>query len=64
MHEGKQVQSSSGAQILVTPGLQPARLLCPWNVLGKNTGLGCHFLLQEALQASSNVVKTLQSSLL
>ena len=24
----------------------PARLLCPWNSLGKNTGVGCHFLLQ------------------
>ena len=22
------------------------RLLCPWNFLGKNTGMGCHFLLQ------------------
>ena len=28
------------------PGLRPARLLCPWNVPGKNTGVGCHFLLQ------------------
>ena len=27
-------------------GLSPARLLCPWNFLGKNTGVGCHFLLQ------------------
>ena len=24
----------------------PARLLCPWNCLGKNTGLGSHFLFQ------------------
>ena len=32
--------------ILLWPrGLQPARLLCPWNFLGKNTGVGCHFLL-------------------
>ena len=23
-----------------------ARLLCPWNFPGKNTGEGCHFLLQ------------------
>ena len=22
------------------------RLLCPWNFPGKNTGVGCHFLLQ------------------
>ena len=27
-------------------GLEPARLLCPWNSLGKNTGVGCHSLLQ------------------
>ena len=27
-------------------GLQPARLLCPWDFLGKNTGVDCHFLLQ------------------
>ena len=25
---------------------QPARLLCPWDSLGKNTWVGCHFLLQ------------------
>ena len=27
-------------------GLQPARLLCPWNFAGKNIGAGCYFLLQ------------------
>ena len=26
--------------------LQPARLLCPWDFLGKNTTVGCHALLQ------------------
>ena len=25
---------------------QPTRLLCPWDFPGKNTGVGCHFLLQ------------------
>ena len=25
---------------------QPARLLCHWDSPGKNTGVGCHFLLQ------------------
>ena len=25
---------------------QPTRLLCPWDFPGKNTGAGCHFLLQ------------------
>ena len=27
-------------------GLQPTRLLCSWDFPGKNTGVGCHFLLQ------------------
>jgi len=27
-------------------GLYPARLLCPWDFPGKNTGVRCHFLLQ------------------
>ena len=25
---------------------QATRLLCPWDSPGKNTGVGCHFLLQ------------------
>ena len=28
-------------------GLQLARLLCPWNFPGKNSGVGCHSLFQE-----------------
>ena len=31
---------------LATHRLQPTRLLCPWDSPGKNTGVGCHFLLQ------------------
>ena len=32
---------------LVRPqGQQPTRLHCPWDSPGKNTGVGCHFLLQ------------------
>ena len=27
-------------------GLQPSRLLCPWDFPGSNTGVGCHSLLQ------------------
>ena len=27
-------------------GLQPTRLLCPWDSPGKSTGLGCHRLLR------------------
>ena len=27
---------------------QPTRLLCPWDSLGKNTGMGWHFLLHNS----------------
>ena len=30
--------------------LQTTRLLCPWDFPGKNTGVGCHFLLQGIFQ--------------
>ena len=30
--------------------LYPARLLCPWDSPGKNTGVGCHSLLQRIFQ--------------
>ena len=32
-------------------GLWPASLLCPWNSPGKNTGVGCHSLLQTIFPA-------------
>ena len=31
---------------LCDPIEQPTRLRCPWDSPGKNTGVGCHFLLQ------------------
>ena len=40
---------SEGAQSCLTlrpRGLEPTRLLCPWDSPGRNTGVGCHFLLQ------------------
>ena len=30
-------------------GMRPTRLLYPWDFPGKNTGVGCHFLLQGIL---------------
>ena len=33
--------------LLQSHGLQPARFLRLWNSPGKNTGVGCHFLLQR-----------------
>ena len=29
-------------------GLQPTRLLCPWDFPGKSTGVGCHCLLLQS----------------
>ena len=34
-------------QFLWPHGFYPTRLLCPWDFPGKNTGVGCHFLLQR-----------------
>ena len=28
-------------------GLEPSRLFCPWDFPDKNSGVGCHVLLQE-----------------
>ena len=37
---------------------QPTRLLCPWDSLGKNTEVGCHFLLQcMKVKCESEVVQ-------
>ena len=36
----------SCVQLLLSHGLEPTRLLCPLDSPGKNTGVGCHFLLQ------------------
>ena len=30
-------------------GLQPTRLLCPWNFPGKSAGVGCHCLLHYCI---------------
>ena len=38
--------SESVSCSVVSHGLYPARLLCPWNSPGKNTRVGCHSLLQ------------------
>ena len=44
------VQRLSCVRLLRPYGLQPARLLCPWDFPGKTTGVGCHFLLQGSLE--------------
>ena len=39
-------QSLSCIWLFAPHRLGPARPLCPWNLPGKHTGVGCHFLLQ------------------
>ena len=39
-------------------GLQPSRLLCPWDFPGKSTGVGCHYLrLSYCIHISVNLLK-------
>ena len=47
-------------------GLQPIRLLYPWDFSGKNTGVGCHFHLQRIslTQVSSPHLLYLQADFL
>ena len=38
---------------------QPTRLPCPWESPGKNTGVGCHFLLQcRKVKSESEVAQS------
>ena len=41
---------------------QPTRLPCPWDSPGKNTGMGCHFLLQcIKVKSESEVAQSCQT---
>ena len=41
---------------------QPTRFLCSWDSSGKNTGLGCHFLLQSMeVKSESEVTQSCQT---
>ena len=42
---------------------QPTRLPCPWDSPGKNTGVGCHFLLQCMKVKSESESEIAQSCL-
>ena len=37
-----ELNRSAVSDSLQSHGLQPARLFCPWDFPGKNTGVGCH----------------------
>ena len=40
-------------------GLQPARLPCPWDSPGKNSGVGCHAFLQGILLTQESNLRLL-----
>ena len=46
----------SHVRLCATPQMEPTRLPCPWDSQGKNTGVGCHFLLQRRKVKSESEV--------
>ena len=46
-------------------GLQPTRLLCPWDFPGKSTGVGCHHLLwNNAINEIKNTLEATNSRIM
>ena len=43
-------------------GLQPFRLLCPWDFPGKSIGVGCHCLLRNLVHRYLNYLNILQNT--
>ena len=58
------VSHSVMSDCLWSHGLWPARLLCPWNSPGKNTGLVCHSLLQGVFPTQESKPGLLHCSLI
>ena len=57
----RQCHHSVMSDSLLTPGLQLARLLYPWNSPGKNTGVGSHSLVQGIFPSQGSNLGLLQS---
>ena len=51
---GSSVSRSAVSNSLPPRGLYSTRLLCPRDSPGKNTGVGCHFLLQGIFQTQQS----------
>ena len=60
MHESENEVAAQSYDSSRPHGLQPTRLLCPWDVLGKSTGVGCRCLLQPHMLV---MLKILQARL-
>ena len=61
MHEGETWKGSLSvlSDSSWLHGLQPTRFLCPWELSGKSTGVGCHCLLHLTLWLILRGYKTL-----
>src|SRR5574340_172589 len=57
--ESKSVSPSVVSHSFGSHALQPTRLSCPWDSPVKNTGVGCHFLLQWVKVKSESEVAQL-----
>ena len=66
MHESEKWKWSRSvvSDSLRPHGLQPTRLLHPWDFPGKSTGVGCHCLLPRMLVTPKGNVQHLQSQVL
>ena len=40
--------------------LYPTRFLCPWDFPGKNTGVGCHFLLHRYVKVKVKLLSSVR----
>ena len=49
------VKSLSRVRLLATHGLQPTRLLRPWDLPDKSTGVGCHCLLLSTARKHQSI---------
>ena len=50
------VKSLSHIRLLATHGLQPTRLLCPWDFPGKTTGVGCYCLIWNSVYLNAKKI--------
>jgi len=54
MHESEKWSCSVMSDPQRPHGLQPSRLLHPWDFPGKSTGVGCHWLSPISIQSKNN----------
>ena len=55
-YEMQNISSSVMSDSSQSHWLQPARLLCPWNSPGKNTGVGSHSIFQRIFSTQGSMI--------